>query len=356
MPRGKKIMVISALVVLAVTAAFTVFSIEKVFSLKYGHAVALMDSNNYLEAKAEFLNFSGYRDSSAKARECQNRYDFDTADALLGSGDYLSAKKIFAALVDFDGAPDKANECDYNIAADLFKNGEPEKAKAAFIALGDYSDSAVQAEKCQTELDYIAAVELFDKQDYTGALAAFESLKGYKESERKTFECNNHLDYAKAEKAYGEGNFYTAYLGFIKLRYFSDSADRAAACIQPNPASGQIYRNPSYSKKTCPLTLKTAKNMLPMFIKIYKGGTLISSVFIAPGKKVTVKLPAGTYIIKGADGENWFGPNEAFGDDAYYGIVSEKYAMKSGWVYSIAFSAESKRGSSESSDIERSDF
>ncbi len=354
LPRGKKFMIITAVAVLAVTIGFTVFSIEKIFSLKYEHAVSLMDSNNYLDARAEFLRFSGYRDSSAKARECQNMYDFHTADAMLKSGDYLSARKIFASLEDFSGAPEKVRECDYDAATDMMEAGKTESAKEAFIALGDFLDSEEKLKQCQTELDYIAAVGLFNKQDYPGALDAFVSLKGYKDSDSRAFECNNHINYAKAEKAFSEGNFYTAYIGFLNLGYFSDSADRAAACIQPDPKSGETYRNRNYSKKTCPLTFKTPKSGYSMYIKIYYGSNLISSVFIASGKKVTVKLPAGTYIIKGAAGENWFGPNEAFGDDAYYGIVYKKYTMKRGWVYSITFGAG--KGASESTEIERSDF
>lgn len=352
--RGKIIMIISAAAVLVMTTGLSFFAIEKIFSLKYGQAVALMDSNNFLKAKEEFLSFSGYRDSAARAQECRDSMDFDSAEALLESGDYVSARKIFIALEDFGEAPEKVLECDYKAATELLSAGNTQEAKDAFLVLGDFSDSEERARLCQNEIDYNEAADLLSQEDYTAALDIFESLKGYKDSQSKAVECNNHLDYAKAEKAFSEGNFYTAYLSYIKLGNFSDSAERAAACVQKNPASGQIYRNPNYSKKTCPLTIKAPKDGYSTFIKIYHSGTLVSSVFIASGKKVTVNLPAGTYELREAAGKTWFGQNEAFGDeDAYYGASGE-LKLKKGYICTLSLRV--KKGNMDSTEIERSDF
>jgi hypothetical protein len=355
LPRGKFIMLISAVIVLVMTIGLTLLSIENMYSLKYEQAAALMDSNNLLKAKEEFSDLKGYRDSAGRAQECQDRYDFDCADALLQSGDFINAKTAFIALGDFGNAPEKVMECDYAAAMALMDSGELKEARYAFLALGSFSDSEEQADRCRTELDYIAATELLYQQDYAHALDAFESLGAYKDSESMAKECSNYLDYAKAEKAFSEENFYTAYLGFLNLGIFSDSAERAAACIQKNPKSGQIYRNPTYNSKACPLTIKTPKDGYTTFIKIYGGDTLVSSLFIAPGKKVTVKLPPGTYIIKEAFGITWFGQNEMFGDeDAYYGIVGDNFKLEEGYVYSLTYG--SKKGNTESTEIGRADF
>jgi hypothetical protein len=74
-----------------------------------------------------------------------------------------------------------------------------------------------------------------------------------------------------------------------------------------------------------------------MFIKFYKGDTLVCSLFIASGKEVTAKLPAGTYKIKAAIGKTWFGQKEAFGDaNAHYEVIYENYKMTRNWITGIS--------------------
>lgn len=352
--RGKIFMIVSAAIVLAATAGLTLFSMEKIVSVKYEHALALLDSNDYLKAKEEFLCFSGYRDSAAKAKECQESMDFNYAEALFKSGDYASAKEIFAALGDFKGARDKTLECDYRAATALMDSGKLEEAENAFLALGGYLDSKEQAEQCRNELDYTAADELLSRKDYAGALGLFSTIAGYKDSADKAAECQNNIGYTEADTAFKEKKYYTAYTGFMRLGNFSDSAKRAAGCIQKKPGSGQIYRNSKYKSKTCPLVFKSPKDGYCTFIKVYNYDVLICSVFIAPGKKVTVKLPAATYQLKEAIGKIWFGPGEAFGDNNAYYSVSEDLRLQKGTISTLTLRA--KKGNMDSSEIGRSDF
>lgn len=354
LPQRKIVMAICAVIVLVMTAGITVLSIEKMFSVKYNQAVQLMDSNNFLKAMQEFLNFSGYRDSAAKAQECQDNIDFDSAATLLQSGDYTAARKIFAELGDFRSAPEKVHECDYADAAALMASGKPEEARDKFEALGSYSNSEEQAALCQMEIDYIAASELMNQQKFADALDAFKSLKGYKDSDDKAFVCTNYLNYAEAEKAFNKKNYYTAYVGFMQLGSFSDSADRAAACIQKKPRSGKTYYSPMSGAVSCPVTFKAPNDGYYTYIKIYKSGSLIFTLFIAPGKKVTEWLPAGTFEIRMGIGKTWFGQNEAFGDEDSYYDSSKGFKLKKGYRYTLSLRA--KKGNVDSTGIGRSDF
>lgn len=366
--RGKIFIIVSAAIVLAATAGLTLFSIEKTVSVKYQHAVNLLESDDYIKAKEEFLCFSGYRDSAVKAKECQDSMDYNYAEALLKSGEYAAAKEAFAALGDFGSAPKKVFECDYQAAAALMDSGKLEEAEGAFLALGGFSDSEEQAGKCRNELDYTAAAELLNQKDYEHAYSLFKPLGDYKDSAEKLKECRNNLDYIAADLAYKEKDFYTAYQGFTQLGSFSDSTKRAARCIQKKPKTGQIYRDHSIHGYESPfgksydsrLTLKAPSSGYYVFVKIYWGNRHISSVFIAPGKRATVKLPwllgefNQIYSINAAAGKLWFGQRAAFGDNAYYGVVSRDYRMKHNGSYTITLRVN--KGKMKYTEISRTGF
>lgn len=80
----------------------------------------------------------------------------------------------------------------YNQAAALMDDGEYEQAEAAFLALGDYLDSAKQAQICRETLtflqssrlqeDYDAASALLESGSYSQARSAFLALGDYADS------------------------------------------------------------------------------------------------------------------------------------------------------------------------------
>lgn len=358
MPRKKKmILIASACAVFAVVAAVALILIftEAANSAKYERAVALMDACDLLQAKEEFLGISGYRDSADKAQECQNKYDFDSADTMLRMGDYAAARAAFAALGDYSNSHEKVNECDYDIALDLFKDGEPDKAKAAFLALGDYSDSAKQADICDKELDYIAAADKLTSGAYQAAYDAFNKIKDYRDAEYQAKVCKRYLDYAVAEQLLKDGKFYAAYKAFGALGTFEDSSTRMTECVQTTPIPGEIYRNPKYKKKSRALIIKSPKDEYIRCFKVYKGDVLISTILVSGGKKVTVKLPVGTYTIKFGVGKNWFGMDDLFGDEGYYCVYDKKYAFgKYYWTFDLTGSV--KGDYIESTELDLGDF
>lgn len=71
---------------------------------------------------------------------------------------------------------------------------------------------------------------------------------------------------------------------------------------------------------------------------------LSCTVFIAPEKKATVKLPKGKYYVNEAYGVFWYGKEEMYGDEGYLeeriefnndGKISPILSVKPGWKYTI---------------------
>lgn len=85
------------------------------------------------------------------------------------------------------------NNSDYEEAVGLYENGNYDKAKAMFVELGEYEDSATMVQAC----DYAKAVELYEAEDYDGAIAIFETIKEYEDSS----EYINNAEYKKIVKS-----------------------------------------------------------------------------------------------------------------------------------------------------------
>ena len=79
-------------------------------------------------------------------------------------------------------ALEKANEDAYQAAMTLFDNADYTAAETAFIALGDYKDSAHMAARCPIQPDYDAAMQLYHDGKYAQATWAFEALGDYEDA------------------------------------------------------------------------------------------------------------------------------------------------------------------------------
>ena len=77
------------------------------------------------------------------------------------------------------------------------------------------------------------------------------------------------------------------------------------------------------------------------------GDDLVVSVFINTDA-VTFTLPAGTYRVKEALGDKWFGPDDAFGDEGSYYVCSfggdETVDLESYHAYEISSGSPSEGG------------
>ena len=168
--------------------------------------------------------------------------------------------------------------------------------------------------------------DAMESGDYAGALKLLDSQYGKSVDGHDALvkECKNWIKYGEAEEALSKGKNYTAYKAFKALGSFEDARDRASGCIVPLPSTGETYRNPSYKSSGCSLKIvpNTASGTSTYF-KVYKvegeKEILVSCVFIRGGATATIKLPAGTYVLKTANSTgDWYGATEMFGDEGYY--------------------------------------
>lgn len=75
-----------------------------------------------------------------------------------------------------------------------------------------------------------------------------------------------------------------------------------------------------YSDGVAPLTIKTASGGNHFFIKIISTQTNqeIGVYFIRSGETLEILVPLGSYEIKYASGQQWYGPTSLFGPDTIY--------------------------------------
>ena len=131
------------------------------------------------------------------------------------------------------------------------------------------------------------------------------------------------IDYMRACAYVAGGKFYSARKA-CESSGFGDWEERAAACVQSWPKTGQLYKNPSVKGSSTQLTVKFNTNPdTAMLVKIYTADDVLArTLFIGGTGKASTSLPAGTYTIKDGTGKEWYGEEEAFGEDGYYEIMT----------------------------------
>jgi len=95
---------------------------------------------------------------------------------------------------------------------------------------------------------------------------------------------------------------------------------------QPPPSSGVMERG-FRSRAVAPLTVVTALGTGHYCVKVIHWSTndLVTLIFIRNGEKVRTRLPFGSYKIKYATGETWYGKNHLFGPDTFYKEADERF-------------------------------
>ncbi len=98
---------------------------------EYAQAEALLNAGDYERAESAFLLLGDYEDSAARAAECREamekqhtahlREQYDTAAALLETKSYRQARAAFLALGDFEDSADMAREALYRKARALYR-------------------------------------------------------------------------------------------------------------------------------------------------------------------------------------------------------------------------------------------
>ena len=156
----------------------------------------------------------------------------------------------------------------------------------------------------------------------------------------------NDEDYQAGLKFFKEEKYFSAYESFM-MSDADDAQARADACIQAWPKNGEIWRSKDAKNKNMTLAFNVNQSSdTAYFVRLYLNGKPVSYLFIGGKAKVTVKLPAGKYMIKDGTGKQWFGVKEAFGRYGSYETMSfddygtTEVSLKSGGSYEITVNVQ----------------
>ncbi|MCL2150872.1 MAG: hypothetical protein FWH50_01445, partial [Coriobacteriia bacterium] len=294
-----------------------------VTALGIGGGVAIYSINKANRYEAVVVT---YEEAGSTLQHASTRRDYEDAKelfqtAILGFeefGDYKDALHLISV------CDSKIQECDQNIdyidANALFDDGEYAAAQRAFEALGYFRDSVAMAELCAKYLRFEDAQAVFDSGDFNEALNLFNDLVNEDFFEAEEWVPKTRYAIADAYSAAGE--HYEAWKIFTALGDYSDSAYRASAQISSYPGTGELYHNGGYVSSAVHLVFDGANLTEVRYIKIYSDGNLVSTVFINIYSSTTIYLPSGTYTIKVAFGDNWFGEEVMFGDEGFYATMT----------------------------------
>jgi len=125
----------------------------------------------------------------------------------------------------------------------------------------------------------------------------------------------DQLQYIKAGLYYNQERYYSAMETFYDSHY-GDWQERLAACEQPWPATGELWHNDYYYSSEMSLTFDVNwdnPSEAHYYMVFDTDGTLASLLFIAGDSSATTYLPGGTYKIRSAVGDTWYGTKDAFG-------------------------------------------
>ena len=124
----------------------------------------------------------------------------------------------------------------YKSAVALMEAGDYQSARAIFVSLDGYKDSAAMVEQCNNaDLDatYDTAVQLMNEQKYVEAIVVFRKLGGYKDSDELIEKCQSAVranEYNQAVQLMNDGKYEEAIAAFRKLGEYNDSKEKIAEC------------------------------------------------------------------------------------------------------------------------------
>lgn len=218
--------------------------------LRYGAAEWLIARGQY-ELAEQFYGGLAYRDAAEKRRDCAYRL----ADGLFEAGDYPGAEAAFRELGEYKSALVKADLCrlaelsgpeerltelfaaldgqqteeelrllrGYVRAALALADGALETALPAFQALGDYRDSAAQAEACR-DAALAQARTYMKRRDFEGAQELFALADRGEESAGEEAYCRLRQESPTGESLIREENLVKSFdygeLYYSKATYF----------------------------------------------------------------------------------------------------------------------------------------
>jgi len=182
---------VSGVVLAAAVVAVTQWGIP---TLKYHTAAQLLQAGEYDQAIAAFSDMGSYRDAETQVLECE----YQKAQALLAKGDEASlteAEALFLSLGEYSQSAQNAQEAAYGLAGLYLEAGRYEEAAERYQALGAYRES----EQKLQETAYRQASAMYDAQGYEAARALFLGLGAYEDAADKARACTYELARGKLE-------------------------------------------------------------------------------------------------------------------------------------------------------------
>ncbi len=98
---------------------------------------------------------------------------------------------------------------------------------------------------------------------------------------------------------------------------------------QSLPANGHV-RPPVNASETAPLRILTSGGDTHYFVKLEESGTGRSAltVFVRSGHQVDIRVPFGTYVVKYASGQKWYGYKHLFGPNTAYNKADSTFPFR----------------------------
>ena len=97
---------------------------------------------------------------------------------------------------------------------------------------------------------------------------------------------------------------------------------------QPLPGSGRVNAQ-SYAERVAPLEIKAGAggHYVVKLVDAYRK-TPVMSVFVRGGSTVNVDVPLGTFEVRYASGEKWYGDEHLFGPDTSYSKADKTFTFE----------------------------
>lgn len=168
-----------------------------------------------------------------------NKRNYEAASALFEGGGYAAAAQAFMALGNYKDSADRAalsaDWANYTNACnmiEIFSHDDAVEAKQVFLSLGQFEDAPEKAIFCQNSLDFEAACALESAGDYAGALTAFEELGSFSSAAEHARYCSDTLDYNAASELIGAGDYAAAAekLAAPAENAYEDATDQLEYC------------------------------------------------------------------------------------------------------------------------------
>ena len=109
---------------------------------------------------------------------------------------------------------------------------------------------------------------------------------------------------------------------------------------QPLPYNGTLYSD--YGNRIAPLKIITSEGSPNYYVKVVSTQywNEVLNVFIRSGQSVEVEVPLGSYEIRYAAGEKWYGQHHLFGPKTQYGKADRIFEFKEVGGYVHGYTVE----------------